>query len=452
MFNKLIWVAAVSLLGLAAGTAWAQGTAFTYQGRLQEGGVPVTGSYKMAFSLWDAEVGGAQIGTTITDGGVPVGEGLFAAELDFGADAFDNADRWLEIAIEGEVLSPRQPVSRAPYAITTRGIGVDGDEHVGMGVTPGSARLRVWNDAGSGLEAYTTAPGRAVEAVATKADMAVWGSNEDASGIGVYGQNQTTGNYGYLGSPEHGVVGSAADQTNHWAGYFKGRGHFSGKTFVGRDYQVANDETFGVHTDTPGWGGMYVSTTGATSSPFYAYSVGGQPAAWTYYDGTQNYWRIRAGPTNRISVSAATGWVGIGADAPNNPLVMGSGAYCSQGGTWTNASSRDLKQDFERVDARSILNKVAALPISTWTYNAEVEAGTRHLGPVAEDFAAAFGLGETDKAIATVDASGVALAAIQGLTQVVTEKNQEISDLEGRVAELEAIVTELLREREGARR
>ena len=84
--------------------------------------------------------------------------------------------------------------------------------------------------------------------------------------------------------------------------------------------------------------------------------------------------------------------------------------------------------------------------------NAEVEAGTRHLGPVAEDFAAAFGLGETDKAIATVDASGVALAAIQGLTQVVTEKNQEISDLEGRVAELEAIVTELLREREGARR
>ena len=65
-----------------------------------------------------------------------------------------------------------------------------------------------------------------------------------------------------------------------------------------------------------------------------------------------------------------------------------------------------------------MLAKVAALPIYTWRYKTET-SGALHMGPVAQDFSAAFGLGDSDKRITTVDADGVALAAIQGLNAKV---------------------------------
>lgn len=98
-------------------------------------------------------------------------------------------------------------------------------------------------------------------------------------------------------------------------------------------------------------------------------------------------------------------------------------------------SDRNAKRDFKPVNNRAILEKIAALPISTWAYTNS--AGIRHLGPVAQDFYAAFGLGEDDKHIATVDADGVALAALQGLYQVLEEKEDRIHDLEQRLKTLE---------------
>jgi hypothetical protein len=108
-------------------------------------------------------------------------------------------------------------------------------------------------------------------------------------------------------------------------------------------------------------------------------------------------------------------------------------------------SDRAAKQDFAPVNGRDVLAKLAALPITTWAYtNAP---SVRHLGPVAQDFAAAFGLGDGDKHIATVDADGVALAAIQGLNHKLEEqlraKDAEIASLENRLAELERLVTTL---------
>ena len=67
--------------------------------------------------------------------------------------------------------------------------------------------------------------------------------------------------------------------------------------------------------------------------------------------------------------------------------------------------------------------KVAAMPISRWNFKGD--EGTPHVGPMAQDFHAAFGLGTDDKHIATVDADGVALAAIQGLNQKLEEKIRE---------------------------
>jgi hypothetical protein len=79
---------------------------------------------------------------------------------------------------------------------------------------------------------------------------------------------------------------------------------------------------------------------------------------------------------------------------------------------------------------------VIQLPIETWTYRAE-DSRVRHIGPMAQDFYAAFGVGSDDKSISTIDADGVSLAAIQGLYQIVQEKDTRIAALEARLQRLE---------------
>ncbi len=111
-------------------------------------------------------------------------------------------------------------------------------------------------------------------------------------------------------------------------------------------------------------------------------------------------------------------------------------------GSWTSLSDRNAKDHFQPVDQRSVLEKVAALPMNTWNYKTQ-DAAIRHIGPTAQDFKAAFDVGETDTGIATVDEGGVALAAIQGLNQKLEEKDAEIQDLKQSVAELKKMVQAL---------
>ena len=116
----------VVLLGSLAGvcSASAQGTIFTYQGRLVFNGASATGSFDLTFMLFDDAVAGSQIGSTITNLNVPVANGLVTLQLDFGTSAFPGADRWLQIGVRTNgstedflTLSPRQPLTSAPYAI-----------------------------------------------------------------------------------------------------------------------------------------------------------------------------------------------------------------------------------------------------------------------------------------------------------------------------------------------
>ena len=122
-------------------------------------------------------------------------------------------------------------------------------------------------------------------------------------------------------------------------------------------------------------------------------------------------------------------------------------AYLSDGGAWTSASDRARKENFAPVDARSVLEKVTELPIQTWNYTNE-PAGLRHLGPVSQDFHAAFGLnGQDDKHIADVYEGGVALAAIQGLNQKLEARSQQLeaenANLKQSLAELKQLVENL---------
>jgi hypothetical protein len=94
---------------------------------------------------------------------------------------------------------------------------------------------------------------------------------------------------------------------------------------------------------------------------------------------------------------------------------LSTGAYLSaNSGTWSSVSDRAVKEHLAPVDAEAVLRAVAALPITTWNYRGEA-AGVQHMGPMAQDFYAAFRLGDSERHITTIDADGVALAAIQGL-------------------------------------
>jgi hypothetical protein len=104
-------------------------------------------------------------------------------------------------------------------------------------------------------------------------------------------------------------------------------------------------------------------------------------------------------------------------------------------------SDRNAKENFSSVNAKTMLEKVALLPISEWNY--KVAGGIRHIGPMAQDFQAAFHVGEDDKHIATVDADGVALAAIQGLNQKVEEQKSELKARDADIQQLKQSVAEL---------
>jgi len=111
-------------------------------------------------------------------------------------------------------------------------------------------------------------------------------------------------------------------------------------------------------------------------------------------------------------------------------------------GTWSSLSDRNAKANFADVNSQDILARVVSMPIQTWNYKTQ-DASIRHLGPMAQDFYAAFKVGEDDTHITTIDSEGVALAAIQGLYQVVQEKDAKIAAQQKQIDSLEARVTAL---------
>ena len=121
--------------------------------------------------------------------------------------------------------------------------------------------------------------------------------------------------------------------------------------------------------------------------------------------------------TNPALAIFSNGYVGIGTTTNAlGPLAMNSGAFVTTGGVWTNASSRDLKENFTFIDPFEALEKIMQVPITRWNYKNE-DASTTHIGPVAQDFFAAFQTGgpNGNVSISTIDPSGVALIGVQGL-------------------------------------
>ncbi len=124
--------------------------------------------------------------------------------------------------------------------------------------------------------------------------------------------------------------------------------------------------------------------------------------------------------------------------------IDGTGAttwscLATAGNSWACASDRNLKHSLVELDGKAVLAKLAAMPLYQWQPKGQ-NAHVRHYGPMAQDFHAAFGLGDDDKMIGMQDADGVALAAIQGVNQKLDErlrtKDEEIAALKASLVEL----------------
>ena len=131
--------------------------------------------------------------------------------------------------------------------------------------------------------------------------------------------------------------------------------------------------------------------------------------------------------------------------APYNPsrlINTSTGAYLGSDGMWHDSSDRNLKENFEPVDGEELLEKIAALPVTSWNYKVESN-DVKHIGPVAQDFYGILGIGSDEKTIAALDEAGVSLAAIQQLYLKSRQQGNEIDDLKDEIRELKELVKAL---------
>ena len=129
--------------------------------------------------------------------------------------------------------------------------------------------------------------------------------------------------------------------------------------------------------------------------------------------------------TNTFSVRSTGGARFVSAiDGSGNPSAGVS--LAAGGGSWTSLSDRAAKKEIVPLDSASVLRRLAGLPVFVWSYKAQ-PASIRHLGPMAQDFAKAFHVGETTRGIDDVDAQGVSLAAIKGLYALTLKQQRQLN-------------------------
>ena len=184
----------------------------------------------------------------------------------------------------------------------------------------------------------------------------------------------------------------------------------------------------GIHAVVPG--GFENTAAGNDSFAAGHYATANSDGSFVWSDLSLPAGLTDTGP-NSFVARASGGFTFYTASGTSTGATLAAGS-----GSWSSLSDRNTKANFNAVDGQAILSRLAALPIATWNYKAQPDS-VRHMGPTAQDFREAFGLGEDERHISTVDAQGVALAAIQALYETVTEQNQQIVDLRARLAHLE---------------
>ena len=264
------------------------------------------------------------------------------------------------------------------------------------------------------------------------------GTPQGSGGTGVRGIGGSTHAIGVHGSSESGlgVLGHATNGTGlsgqtHTgkavSGYSFGSGfagHFTGKVeILGNTAMPKHNLSFGSMT-------RQMINLWSTS-----YAIGVQSSTQYYRTGGGFAWFKGGTHSNTQNDPGSNGFLQMRLDANGNLFTTGA---------VNPVSDRNLKANFSAVNAQAILRRLASVPIQTWSYKADGDS-VRHIGPVAQDFKAAFELGADDKTIATVDADGVTMAAVQGLYQLMLEKDRQIARQNQRIERLQAQLDQVRR-------
>jgi formylglycine-generating enzyme required for sulfatase activity len=262
-------LAALLLLSYA-GTALAQGTVFTYQGQLSSSNAPANGSYDLTFALFNASSAGTQAGTTITNAGVAVADGLFTVMLDFG-NQFNGAPCWLEIGVRSHgsgnfiMLSPRQQLLPMPYAIMANTASNL------LGTLPAAQLTGTMGNSQLANNSITVTAGTGLNGGGTVA----LGGSTTLSNAGVL---SVTGNADITASTLNGVVslGDTANSANTPSTLVKrdAGGNFSAGTITA---SLAGNATSA--TTANGFSGSLVGDVTGPQGATVVGSVGGQSAA-----------------------------------------------------------------------------------------------------------------------------------------------------------------------------
>jgi len=335
-------------------------TAFTYQGRLLDDNKPADGSYDLELKLYDDPDSGTQQGNTITMGQLDVIDGYFTVALDFAdgdPNVFNGDPRWLQIGVRpGElddpsaytVLSPRQAVTPTPYAL----LALNGGDGHSLDAADGDPVDAVYVDNEGNVGIGTTSPGEKLEVAGTAmvsgnstynllavynygSGEGVWSYSED--GIGVEGQSQNShGVYGFAGggSDKAGVCGVnnygygvLGESLFSYAGYFDGKGYFSGNVGIGTTNPgtaklAVMGGNVGIGTTTPSEklevAGAIVSTgTGGAPSIHLNNTAADEWRITSYNDNKLLFWN----GANRMAIDQS-GNVGIGTTSPGAKLEI----------------------------------------------------------------------------------------------------------------------------------
>lgn len=323
---------------------------------------------------------------------------------------------------------------RAPDGIPNPALSVDNVGNVGIGTTNPTSKLDVRGhltiDSGGDAFVYTGTGSAELNRYLEVLNAPGW---QSASGLKVGGVLVADSySYAYPDKNDLIVKGNVGIGTANPLRKFhvEGDSYVSGRLGVGisfpwKTFQVAGSQT--IHSGWDNWLELWKTdivpnTAWALHTPNPAWSNPSR-LEFGHYNGHEWKWAQLVLSEDRV---------GIGTTEPQARLDV-NGQIRST--TLFLTSDRNAKADFRSVSSREVLRKVVGLPLSTWHYtNAP---GVRHMGPMAQDFKAAFpDLGSDDKHISTVDADGAAFASIQALHALVKEQDLEIAALKRQMSEL----------------
>jgi hypothetical protein len=290
--------------------------------------------------------------------------------------------------------------------------------------------------------------GRINRAAGDDADVGGGNTNmawSHASTVGGGMLNNASGNFSVIGGGESNVAtnvwdvvaggnsnnasGDTSAVVGGWANAASGHNAFVG---AGDHNTASGDHAFVDGGSNSVASGAFAGAAGLRAKATHAGSyVWADDSNFDFGDTTSDQFNVRA--TGGVRLVSAI-------DGNGNPTAGVSLAPGS--GSWSSLSDRNAKTHFHAIDALDVLARVDDLNITEWSYKSQ--PGVTHVGPMAQDFRAAFGLGEDEKHIDVVDEEGVALAAIQGLDEKVTSQQATIDAQAEEIAAQQEMIAQLM--------